>query len=133
MGTRTCALLFALALAVVPASAQESRGNINGTVSDAQGVVPGADVRVVNVATNQTQRLITNGSGYFEASLLGTGEYRVTVEMSGFNTQTQTVTLAAGQTLSLRMVLTVGGISEQVTVTAGAPLLDTSTVSSGQN
>jgi len=130
---RTCALLLALALAVVPASAQESRGNINGTVSDAQGVVPGADVRVVNVATNQTQRLITNGSGYFEASLLGTGEYRVTVELAGFATQNQTVTLAAGQTLSLRVVMTVGGITEQVTVTAGAPLLDTSTVSSGQN
>src|SRR5215216_5935069 len=104
MGTRGWALLFALTLAVTPASAQETRGNINGTVSDAQGVVPGADVRVVNVATNQTQRLVTNGSGYFEAPLLGTGEYRVTVEMTGFSTLEQRVTLAASQTLSLRLM-----------------------------
>ena len=133
MGTRTYALFLALTLAVVPASAQETRGNINGTVRDAQGVIPGAVVGVVNVATNQTQYLTTNGSGYFEAPLLGTGEYRVTVEMPGFATQSQTVRLAAGQTLSLQVALTVGGVSEEITVSSEAPLLDTSTVSSGQN
>ena len=53
--------------------AQETRGNINGTVQDSSGVIPGATVTVTNVDTGQTQRLVTNSSGYFEAPLLQPG------------------------------------------------------------
>ena len=63
---------LALLLAVLPltVAAQETRGNISGTVRDSGGVVPGASVRVRNVDTNISQNLVTNGSGYFEAPLL---------------------------------------------------------------
>ena len=71
-------------LAAMPVAAQETRGNISGTVSDASGVVPGATIRVTNVDTGVSQRLTTNGSGYFEAPLLNPGNYQVTVEMIGF-------------------------------------------------
>jgi hypothetical protein len=116
------------------AGAQETRGNINGVVSDKDGVVPGAVVRITNTGTNQTQELVTNGKGYFEAVLLISGTYSVRVEMQGYKTLEQTgLTLAVGQTLSLPLKLEVGAITEEVRVTAAAPLLDTSTVSSGQN
>src|SRR5205823_4692899 len=73
MRIRLWALFLMCSLAAVPADAQETRGNINGTVRDSTGVIPGAAVRVTNVDTSQTQRLVTNGSGYFEAPLLPAG------------------------------------------------------------
>jgi hypothetical protein len=126
--------LLACVLAALPARAQETRGNINGVVQDQSGVVPGATVRITNTNTGQTQQLVTNGSGYFEALLLNPGTYAARVELAGFKALTQTgITLAVGQTLSLSLKLEVGQISELITVTAEAPLIDTTTVSSGQN
>ena len=57
-------------------AAQETRGNISGTVRDAQGVVPGAMVKITNVDTKVSQNLVTNDSGYFEAPLLNPGHLR---------------------------------------------------------
>jgi hypothetical protein len=116
------------------AAAQETRGNINGVVQDAGGVVPGASVRITNLDTSQTQQLVTNERGYFEALLLNPGTYAVRVELQGFKTLTQTgISLAVGQTLSLSLTLEIGQLTEQIEVRAEAPLIDATTVSSGQN
>jgi hypothetical protein len=45
-----------LLLAAMPVAAQETSGNISGTVSDASGVIPGATIRVTNVDTGVSQR-----------------------------------------------------------------------------
>ncbi len=128
------ALLVMAAMAALPVDAQETRGNINGTVQDASGVVPGATVTITNVDTGQTQKLVTNGSGYFEAPLLQAGPYRVSVDMEGFKGLTQSgITLSVGQSLTVRLTLEVGAISERIDVSAKAPVLDTTSVSSGQN
>jgi Carboxypeptidase regulatory-like domain/TonB dependent receptor-like, beta-barrel len=127
-------VLIVCVLGVVAAAAQETRGNISGTVQDAQGVVPGATVRITNVDTNTTQTFGTNNTGYFEAPLLRPGNYRIVVEMAGFKTVTRDgVALAVGQQVNMPFTLEVGNISEQVTVTGVAPVLDTTTVSSGAN
>ena len=127
------ALLLMCFLAAMPAWAQETRGNINGTIKDAQGVIPGASVRITNIENGQTQQVTTNETGYFEAPLLQAGRYRVTVEMPNFKTLNQDVVLSVGQTLGVNLTLEVGNISESVNVTAEAPILDTTSVSSGQN
>ena len=133
MRTLCSALLVSLALAL-PAAAQETRGTILGTVRDASGVVPGATVTITSLDTRGTQKLVTSDSGYFEAPLLQPGTYSVTVEMPGFKTLTQTdLVLAVGQQLGLTLRLEIGAIAESVTVAAATPLLDTSSVSSGQN
>ena len=134
MRTRLWALLVMASLAAVPVGAQETRGNINGTVQDASGIVPGATVTITNVDTGQTQTLITNSSGYFEAPLLLAGPYRVTVDMPNYKGLTQSgITLSVGQSMTLKLTLEVGAITERVDVTARSPLLDTTSVSSGQN
>jgi len=116
------------------ATAQETRGNISGTVRDAQGVVPGASVTVTNVDTNISQRLVTNESGYYEAPLLNPGPYTVTIEMAGFRKATRAnIVLGVGQQVSVPFMLEVGNFTEEVTVRAEAPLLDTTSVSSGSN
>jgi Carboxypeptidase regulatory-like domain len=115
-------------------AAQETRGNISGTVRDAQGVVPGAMVAVTNVDTQVTQNLATNDSGYFEAPLLNPGNYSVTVQMTGFRSATRTnIVLGVGQQLTVPFVLEVGAITEEVLVRAETPLLDTTSLSSGAN
>jgi hypothetical protein len=132
---RTCcwALLLSVALAL-PVHAQETRGSILGTVRDDQGVVPGAAVTITNLDTRASQPLVANSSGYFEAPLLQPGPYEVTVVMTGFKTLTRTdVVLAVGQQLSLALKIEVGAVTETVNVSAATPLLDTSSVSSGQN
>jgi Carboxypeptidase regulatory-like domain len=133
MRTRLTAFLMMASLAGMTTEAQETRGNINGTVQDSSGVVPGATVTITNVDNGQSQKLVTNGSGYFEAPLLQAGPYRVTVDMEGFKGLTQSgITLSVGQSLTLKLTLEVGAVTERVDVSAKAPLLDTTSVSSGQ-
>jgi hypothetical protein len=86
------------------------------------------------VDTGQTQKPVTNSSGYFEAPLLQPGQYRVTVDMTGFRGLTQSgITVSVGQSVTLKLMLEVGAIAERVEVTAKSPILDTTSVSSGQN
>jgi hypothetical protein len=127
-------LILVMAALPLMAAAQETRGNISGTVRDSGGVIPGATVRVKNLETNVTQNLVTNGSGYYEAPLINAGTYEVTVEMSGFKKAVRTnVMLGVGQSLTVPFTLEVGAISDEIVVRAEAPLLDTNSVSSGAN
>ena len=67
------------------ALAQESRGTVTGTVVDqSKGVVPGATVVVTNVAMGTSVTAITNETGFFQASYLIPGLYKIAVELSGF-------------------------------------------------
>ena len=114
------------------AEAQETRGNISGTVRDSDGVLPGATVRVTNSGTNVSQQFVTNSSGYFEAPLLIAGTYDVAVEMPSFKASRQTgIQLSVGQAVSLNIVLEVGSITETVDVVASGVILDTNAVTSG--
>ena len=132
MRTSFWALVLSVVIAL-PAGAQEIRGNISGTVKDATGIIPGATVQITSTDTGATQQLVTNSSGYFEAPLLQPGNYEVSVEMAGFKKATQRgIVLAVGQQMSIPFTLDVGQITEEVTVTGEAPLLDSSSVSSAQ-
>ncbi|MBM3814672.1 MAG: carboxypeptidase regulatory-like domain-containing protein [Acidimicrobiia bacterium] len=116
-------------------AAQDTRGRIYGTVTDAQSaLISGAAVTVANTNTGVSTRLATNTSGYYEAPLLLPGSYSVIVEMAGFKRTVRSgLTLTIGDHLQIDFALEVGGVTESVTVTADAPLLDTSTVSTGRN
>ena len=128
------ALLLLVSTAVSAGAQGETRGNISGTVRDAQGVIPGATIKIVNTDTSVTQTLVTNDRGYYEAPLLNPATYRVEVEMQGFKkTNRPGILLGVAQSFTVDFTLEVGGLNESITVSADAPLLDTATVSSGQN
>jgi hypothetical protein len=132
MRTSLCALVLSFVVAL-PVSAQETRGNISGTVRDATGVVPGATVQITSADTGASQQLVTNSSGYFEAPLLQPGNYVIAVQMPGYKGLTRSgIVLAVGQHLSIPLTIEIGEITEVITVTAESPLLDTSPVSSAQ-
>src|SRR5687768_4752980 len=126
--------LLITVLVALPAQAQETRGNISGTVRDSDGVVPGAAVTIANVDTGISQQLVTNQSGYYEAPLLNPGTYTVTVELAGFRKASRTnIMLGVGQQVSVPFTLEVGALSEEIVVRGEAPLLDTTAVSSAAN
>ena len=126
--------VFALLLACGWLAAQDTRGTISGTVTDAsQAVISGAQVTVTNTGTNTSTRLVSNASGYYEAPLLLPGDYSVAVEAQGFKRYIRSgVTLAIGERLQIDAAMEVGGTAESVTVNAEAPLLETSSVSTGR-
>lgn len=81
-GLRVAALLLS---AVVIAGAQQSTGTISGIVTDQQGaVVPGAQVEVLNTATNALFATSSNESGLYVAPGMVVGEYEIAVEAEGF-------------------------------------------------
>jgi hypothetical protein len=116
------------------ATAQDTRGNISGTVIDSQGaVISGATVVVSNTGTGTSTRITTNSSGYYEAPLLLPGTYSVTVENIGFKRSVRSgLTLALGEQLQIKIQLELGNTTDSVTITTEAPMLDTSTVSTGR-
>jgi hypothetical protein len=120
---------------VAGAFAQETRGTIAGRVVDEQGLaMPGVSVTVTNVDTNVSTSRVTNTTGYYEAPLLLPGNYRVSAELTGFKTTVRTgLTLAVGQQIAVDLSLSVGTVSETVTVSGQAPILDTSVLTTGQN
>jgi hypothetical protein len=131
---KKCVWLASLLLmfGIGSAMAQETRGNISGTVRDRDGVIPGATVKITNSGTGVSQNLVTNNSGYFEAPLLIAGSYEVSVEMPSFKAYRQTgIALSVGQAVTLDITLELGQLGERVDVVASAVILDTNAVTSG--
>jgi len=113
---------------------QESRGTINGRVLDPSGaIVPGADVRAVNEGTNIAATAKANEAGNFSIPFLVPGTYTVSADFTGFKkTEKPGVTVRVGDVLTVELRLEVGSAAETVEVSAGAPLLESSTVQLGQ-
>src|ERR1700676_3463571 len=114
-------------------SAQAITAKVVGTVTDASGgAVPGAGVTIQNVQTNQLRSTKANQIGNYEFSFLPIGSYTLTVEAAGFQraevTQFQ---LSVDQTALVNVRLTVGEVSEKVSVEASSIGLQTEDVSVG--
>src|SRR3954454_17378999 len=85
--SRIATLLIAALTAVTALNAQDDRGLITGTVTDQGGaVIPKAQVTALNTGTNIKTQTTTNESGEFSLPSLLVGEYRVTIESTGFKT-----------------------------------------------
>ena len=114
-------------------SAQGERGAFNGTVLDSSGAaLPNATVKAVNQETNVETSVVTTSAGVFRIPALPPGTYRFTVSAPGFKTVLrENVNLSVAQTLTLDFTLDVGNVTDQVTVTAETPLLETGTAEIG--
>ncbi len=127
-------LCAALLLAVTGAlHAQEFRATVQGQVVDSsKAALPGATVTVRNQQTNEVATATTNNEGNYTIPFLRPGIYTLTVEMSGFQKYTRSdMRLEVSQTAVINAQLGVGGVSENVTVSAESPLLETSKADRG--
>ncbi len=123
-------LCFAAVLSLCTASlyAQGLTGSISGTVSDPSGsAIPGADIVLTNVGTNQTRTVQSDTSGDFVFTQLLPSTYRLSVSSKGFKRYEQTdIILTATERVVLRRIdLQLGEISQTVEVTAETARLQT--------
>src|SRR5688500_13817503 len=89
-----------VALLVAPASAVAQEATLSGTVTDSTGgVLPGATITATHTASGNAFVAVTDAQGAFRLGLR-TGAYRLTAELSGFNTLARTVELLVGQQAS---------------------------------
>ncbi len=102
-------------------------GTVLGTITDSSGaIIPGAQVTVTNLATGLKKTVKADQAGDFEIVPLPAGMYAVTVSFKGFKTWTiERTELTVGERKRLSPVLQVGQISETVTVTSTAELMQT--------
>ena len=126
---RTLALAGYLAVGLLmsaPASfAQQVFGSIYGTVTDASaGAVPGAKVSITDQNKGTKSEIVTNTDGNFSKDRLIPGLYTVTVEVAGFTKQlAKDVQVNVDASSRVDFALKVGQVTEQIEVTAAAPLL----------
>src|SRR3981081_1530730 len=100
------------------AQSQGANGAIEGIVSGSAAVVlPGVTVTVTTVDTGAERSVVTNEKGLYRAPLLPLGKYRVVAELQGFKKFEGTdIQLSVGQTAVVNATLSVGPVSETITL-----------------
>ena len=130
-GWKWAALCIWLCATVAAANAQVATGTILGGVTDATGgAVPGANITATNLDTQFTRSTTTDASGQYSLQLMPVGRYQVDVTLDGFKNFSQTgIVLEVGRNARIDARIEPGNVSEVVSVTADAPLVETATAS----
>jgi len=124
---RSIFIVLMSCLFAAAAFGQTSTQNLVGTVSDASGLIQNATVVVKDNQTGKERTVQTSDQGGFVVSNLDVGTYTVTVTAAGHKTYTATqVKIEAGKEYSLPVNLEIGQLTENVTVVAGADVINTS-------
>ena len=125
-------LLVVISGAVSRLSAQ-AVGEILGTVADQTGaVIPDAKITGVEERTGLSYTTVSTGAGNYSLTNLPIGSYRVSANASGFKLASiSEITLDVNQQRKVDFTLVVGGVTQNVSVTAAPPLINTSNATLG--
>src|SRR5690349_11360623 len=133
---RLVILLSVLLIAVTgPAFAQSTTGTIDVIVTDSSGApLPGVTVTASAADTNTRRTEVTGTDGTASlVSLQPSTKYVVETSLEGFGkAQNTNVLVRSAQTATVRVTLTMASVSESITVTADAPIVDTTSATTGQ-
>ena len=125
-----------LALATPVAAGAQAVGGaqISGFVRDASGgALPGVDVTVTQTATGISRSTVTGGDGAFAFPSLPVGPYQLKANLQGFSTFVQDgIVLQVNSNPVVNIGLQIGAVSEQLTVTANASMVETRSTGIGQ-
>ncbi len=120
------AAMTLLALAAPLGAQNTNTGEIKGIVTDPTGaVVPGVAVTLTNVQTGVQTKAATNGSGLYDVPSLLPGTYNISFKAAGFKDTVQQGIVVEVETIGVNATLQVGSTSQEVTVTAQNPLIET--------
>jgi hypothetical protein len=119
-------------LSAAAAGAQQFTGGVRGAVRDANGVIPGVTVTLTNEGTNVSRETVTNDVGEYSFPAVAPGTYTLTTRLTGYKTyESKGLNVGTQQFITLDVVLQVGALEENITVTGQTPLIDTSSASTG--
>ena len=115
-------------------AAQADQGTVTGVVSDESGAsIPGAEVTLTNTGTNLTLTTQSDASGVYIFTPVKIGDYRIEVTAHGFEKIVRkNLHLDVQQRLRVDITLPLGAVTDTVTVTGLAPLMQTEDASVGQ-
>src|SRR6185312_9312320 len=118
-----------LILCAAEALPQGITGTVVGTVRDATGgVLTSATVTATNIETNIAQSTVTSGDGDYTIPNLSPGRYKLAAQSRGFTTSVVNETVVrVQQTTRVDFTLSPGQTSQEVTVTAAPPLVESTT------
>ena len=107
----------------------QTTATVSGVVTDESGgVLPAVQLAITNAGTGIQRTFTTDTSGRFVVFQLPPGSYKLAATLAGFETLVRDeITLTVGQIATLNLSMKVGSVTEQVTVTADAPLVNTGT------
>src|SRR6184192_860470 len=110
------------------AQAQAFNASLTGAVYDHSGAaVAGATVTLSNADKGISRTFTTGPDGHYTFTLVPAGTYTLKVEMTSFRPYTQNgIVLAVGQVAEQNVTLELGAVTQEITVTASAPLINTS-------
>lgn len=109
----------------VPAFAQFT-ASIQGVIQDSSGAgVAKAQIALVNIGTGVQQTATSDPSGNYRFVSLAPGNYKISVEATGFSKSEAEVALLTEQNLNLPISLKVGSATESIVVSTEAPIVDT--------
>src|SRR5216683_1944422 len=126
-------LSIGLFLVCVPLFAQGNLGRLTGTITDQSGgVIAGATVTVKDVERGVSRTLTTGDSGEYNAPNLLPGTYAVRAEAKGFKAvERQNILLEVGKEIRVDLPLQPGEISQTITITEAAPMVETTNATLG--
>src|SRR5258708_9959546 len=129
VGVYRCLLLVLIPFTATLTLAQFETATVSGQVSDPGGLsVSGAQVNLVDVDRGASIGATTNNAGLYRFASVHPGRYRMEVRAAGFRLINVTgLTVNVQDHLEQNFKLTVGSVSESVTVDGAAPLVDTET------
>ncbi len=130
-----CLSLLVLALFCVPAvRAQDISASMHGTVVDeSAATVSGVKVTAVNTDTGFQRTAMSNHQGAYLLVQLPVGHYRLEAEATGFKKYVQDgISLDVNQSAAVPIRLAIGSSTQQVEVTADAPVIETTSTNLGQ-
>ncbi|MGE3273638.1 MAG: carboxypeptidase regulatory-like domain-containing protein [Vicinamibacterales bacterium] len=122
-----CLVLAVLLWGAGPAAAQTTTGTILGEVRDSTGGrLPGVTVTATNQSNGATREAVTDELGNYRFAALPPGTYSVRALLPGFNEVTRPdIRLPIASQISVPITLELASLTESVTVTEQAPLVDT--------
>jgi len=139
--TRCSGWVYALAALLLvfgfagPAAAQTdvTTSRISGTVEDGEGApLPGVTVTAANTETGLVQTTVTDEKGFYRVLNLPTGTYKIDATLDGFATATaESVRLLLGSTPSINFTLQSSSVSDTITVTSEAPVVEVTNTTIG--
>ncbi len=127
-------VLVVSVILVVPVVGSAQEAALTGIVTDAtMAVLPGVTIKAVHAASGNTFEAVTDQRGAYRIPVR-VGVYKITATLSGFSTVTRDgVEILVGQTSTINLQMATGGVAESLTVTAQAPLIETTTSSLGSS